>query len=103
MMRRIESRIDPHSADYQRFREANLERIGEFRRRQDEARFERPQRDFDRLEHHGKTFVRDRIKQLLDPGTPFLEFCLQPRYLLPGPPLLWFQSALRLKDYHWPA
>ena len=73
MMRRIESRIDPRSADYQRFDEANRERVGEFRRRQDEARFERPQRDFDRLEHHGKTFVRDRIKQLLDPGTPFLE------------------------------
>ena len=74
MMRRIESKVDPRSADYQRFREANLERIDEFKRRQDEARFDRPQRDFDRLEHHGKHFVRERIKQLLDPGTPFLEF-----------------------------
>lgn len=73
MMRRIESRIDPRSADFQRFREANLERVGEFRARQHEARFERPQRDFDRLAHHGKMFVRDRIEKLLDPGTPFLE------------------------------
>lgn len=74
MMRRIESRVDTHSADYQRYRAKNLDRVGEFRRRQDEARFDRPQRDHDRLAHHGKTFVRDRIKQLLDPGTPFLEF-----------------------------
>jgi 3-methylcrotonyl-CoA carboxylase beta subunit len=73
MMRRIESRIDPRSDDFHRFREANLERVGEFRRRQEAARFERPQRDRDRLAHHGKTFVRDRIRLLLDPGTPFLE------------------------------
>ncbi len=73
MMRRIESRIDPRSDDFRRFREANLERVGEFRRRQEAARFERPQRDRDRLAHHGKTFVRDRIRLLLDPGTPFLE------------------------------
>ncbi len=74
MMRRIESRIDPQGEEFERFRSANLERVREFRRRQDEARFERRQRDLDRLAHHGKTFVRDRIQQLLDPGTPFLEF-----------------------------
>lgn len=73
MMRRIESRIDRRSADFQRFREANLERVSEFRQRQEEARFTRPDRDMNRLAHHGKSFVRDRIKQLLDPGTPFLE------------------------------
>jgi len=72
-MRRIESRIDPRSADYKRFREANLERVSEFHDRQNDARFERPQRDLDRLAHHGKMFVRDRIQQLIDPGTPFLE------------------------------
>ena len=73
MMRRIESRIDPRSADFQRYREANLERVAEFRAMQDAARFERPQRDLDRLAHHGKLFVRERIEQLIDPGTPFLE------------------------------
>ncbi|MCA9505425.1 MAG: acyl-CoA carboxylase subunit beta [Myxococcales bacterium] len=72
-MRRIESRIDPRSADYQRYRAANLERVGAFRRLQEETRRERPQRDLDRLAHHGKTFVHDRIARLLDPGTPFLE------------------------------
>lgn len=74
MMRRIESRIDPRSPQFARFREANLARVEEFRQRQHEARFDRPARDLDRLAHHGKTFVRDRIAQLIDPGTPFLEF-----------------------------
>ena len=74
MMRRIESRIDIHSENYKRFRAKNLERLAEFHQRQDDARFERPQRDRDRLALHGKTFVRERIELLLDPGTPFLEF-----------------------------
>jgi len=73
MMRRIESRIDLHGVDYARFRVRNLERIAEFKRRQEQARHLRPQRDLDRLAHHGKMAVRDRIEQLIDPGTPFLE------------------------------
>jgi len=73
MMRRIESQIDARSADFARFREKNLARVGEFHDRQNEARHSRPQRDFDRLAHHGKQFVRERIEALLDPGTPFLE------------------------------
>ena len=73
MMRRIESRIDPRSAEYQRFLEKNLERVGDFHARQHDARHNRPQRDRDRLAHHGKQFVRDRIAAILDPGTPFLE------------------------------
>jgi 3-methylcrotonyl-CoA carboxylase beta subunit len=72
-MRRIESHVDIHGAEYERFRERNLARVAEFRERQQAARFERPQRDFDRLAHHGKAFVRERIERLLDPGTPFLE------------------------------
>ena len=73
MMRRIESRIDKRGATYQRFREKNLARVAEFRARQEDTRHVRPQRDLDRLAHHGKAFVRDRIERLLDPGTPFLE------------------------------
>ena len=73
MMRRLESRVDTRSAQYQAFRDRNLARIEEFRRRQHEARYERPERDRKRLEHHGKLFIRDRIDKLLDPGTPFLE------------------------------
>ena len=73
MMRRIVSRLDRHGETYRRYRAANLERVAEFRRRQQDARFVRPERDLERLAHHGKLFVRDRIEKLLDPGTPFLE------------------------------
>ena len=74
MMRRIQSRIDTNGERFRRFREANLERVGAFKEQQRATRHERPQRDLDRLAHHGKTFVHDRIAQILDPGTPFLEF-----------------------------
>ncbi|XIA67588.1 acyl-CoA carboxylase subunit beta [Bradyrhizobium sp. TZ2] len=46
----------------------------ELKERQREARFNRPERDLDRLRRQNKLFVRDRIEALLDPETPFLEF-----------------------------
>src|ERR1044072_3054381 len=73
-MRRIQSNLDVRSESFQKNREKNLERIGELRRRQQEARFDRPKRDLDRLARQNKLFVRDRLSLLLDPGTPFLEF-----------------------------
>jgi len=72
-MRRIESNIDTASDTFRENRAHNLERLAEFHRRQDAARFERPERDMQRLARQNKQFVRDRIDQLLDPGTPFLE------------------------------
>ena len=74
MMRRIRSQVDVRSETFQRYRTANRARISEFRRRQEQARFERPERDMERLSRHGKLFVRERIERLIDPGTPFLEF-----------------------------
>ena len=72
-MRRIESRIDPHSESFRRYDAANRARVAEFHERQDEARNARPKRDLDRLARQGKLLPRQRIEQLLDPGTPFLE------------------------------
>jgi len=72
-MRRIESRINPRSVEFLRHRARNLERVAEFRTRQQEARGSRPARDLERIRRQGKLFVRDRIERLLDPGTPFLE------------------------------
>jgi 3-methylcrotonyl-CoA carboxylase beta subunit len=46
----------------------------DLKNKQHEARFKRPQRDLDRLSHHGKLTPRKRLELLLDPGTPFLEF-----------------------------
>jgi acetyl-CoA carboxylase carboxyltransferase component len=42
------------------------------RERERRARYERPQRDLDRLARQRKMFVRDRIEMLIDLGTPFL-------------------------------
>ena len=48
-MRRIESQIDTNAADYKANYAAMSERLKEFHARQHAARFERPQRDIDRL------------------------------------------------------
>ncbi|CAA0091340.1 acyl-CoA carboxylase subunit beta [Zhongshania aliphaticivorans] len=72
-MRRIQSRVNVNSPEYQENLKANEVRLGEFHRRQNAARHERPQRDLDRLERQGKMLPRERLEMLLDPGTPFLE------------------------------
>ena len=73
MLRRIDSRLDTASASYQENYAHNQALAAELSARQREARHVRPQRDLDRLSRQGKLFVRDRLAQLLDPGTPFLE------------------------------
>jgi 3-methylcrotonyl-CoA carboxylase beta subunit len=72
-VRRIESRVNPRSAEFRAWRDCNLARVAELRRRQHEARNVRPARDRERVARQGKLFVRERIAKLLDPGTPFLE------------------------------
>lgn len=73
-MRRIESQINTSSAEYRNNYAAMTARIKEFHARQKAARYERPQRDLDRLKRQNKLTVRERLELLLDPGTPFLEF-----------------------------
>jgi 3-methylcrotonyl-CoA carboxylase beta subunit len=72
-MRRIESQVDVGGAVYRANRDHYTTLIADFRRRQEEARFQRPERDMQRLKRQDKLFVRERIDLLLDPGTPFLE------------------------------
>ena len=72
-MRRLESNIDVNSETYRRFYAHNKAMVADFRAKQDAARFQRPDRDMQRLARQEKLFVRDRIDLLLDPGTPFLE------------------------------
>ena len=72
-MRRIQSRVQTRSPEFERFRARNLERVAELRARQEDARHARPERDLERVRRQGKLFVRERIEKLLDPGTPFLE------------------------------
>ena len=73
-MRRIQSRIDINAVDYRENYAAMTGRLQEFHARQNAARYERPQRDLDRLARQNKLTVRERLDLLLDPGTPFLEF-----------------------------
>src|SRR5712671_5827975 len=72
-MRRIESQLDVNSENFRLNRKHNQRLAAELRERERGARYERPQRDLDRLARQKKMFVRDRIEMLLDPGTPFLE------------------------------
>ncbi len=72
-MRRMESRIDTRDPAYLANAAHNTAMAAQFHARQNAARYDRPARDIERLARQKKMFVRDRLAQLLDPGTPFLE------------------------------
>ncbi|AXQ28692.1 methylcrotonoyl-CoA carboxylase [Solimonas sp. K1W22B-7] len=73
-MKRIESKLNTASAEFQANAAHNRKLAGEFKEKQRAVRHDRPQRDIDRLRQQNKLLVRERLAQLLDPGTPFLEF-----------------------------
>ena len=77
-MRRIESQIDTNAPDFKANHAAMSARLKEFHARQHATRFERPQRDIDRLARQNKLGVRERLKLLLDPGTPFYAKLIMP-------------------------
>ena len=72
-MKRLESMLRTASPDYQANHQHNHRLAEEFKRLQQTARQVRPERDLQRLARQDKLFVRDRLAQLLDPGTPVLE------------------------------
>ena len=72
-MPRIESSLNTNSEDFRRNYRHNKRQAAEFRRKQEATRFERPQRDRDRLARQGKMMAHERVERLRDPGTPFLE------------------------------
>lgn len=72
-MRRIISTLDTSSPTYKSNREHNLGLAEELKERLHTARYDRPQRAWDRLAEQEKLPVRERLKLLLDPGSPFLE------------------------------
>jgi len=73
-VKRIESRINTGSAEFLANAEHNRRLAEAFREKQGAAREQRPERDVERLRKQNKLLVRERIRLLLDPGTPFLEF-----------------------------
>jgi 3-methylcrotonyl-CoA carboxylase beta subunit len=72
-MKRIESKVNTRSPEFQANAAHNRKLAEELREKQRAARHDRPQRDIDRLRKQNKMLVRERLAQLLDPGTPFLE------------------------------
>lgn len=72
-MRRIKSNIDTQSVEFRAYRHHNQKIMMQFHEHQHKARFDRPERDVERLRKQKKLPVRERIDLLLDPGTPFLE------------------------------
>lgn len=73
-MFRIESKINTNSDDFKQNREHNLQILDELRERMELIKLGGPKHHRERHAKRGKLMVRDRIRGLLDPGSPFLEF-----------------------------
>ncbi len=69
----IKSLVNTGSSEFRRRYGINKALAEELKHKQHEARHSRPRRDLDRLEKQGKLTSRERLKRLLDSGTPFLE------------------------------
>ncbi|MCK1546436.1 methylcrotonoyl-CoA carboxylase [Bradyrhizobium sp. 179] len=72
-MLRIASGANVNSQDFRQNELHNRRLADELKERQRAVRFQRPDRELERLRRQNKLFVRDRIDALLDPKTPFLE------------------------------
>jgi len=77
-MERIESRINTASEEFRRNREVMEAAVRQLRETIDRVRLGGPQEARTRHTSRGKLLVRERIRRLLDPGTPFLELSAWP-------------------------
>jgi 3-methylcrotonyl-CoA carboxylase beta subunit len=72
-MERIESRINPASDEFKHNREAALSQVRELREEIERVRMGGPEHARKRHVDRKKLLVRDRVRKLLDPTSPFLE------------------------------
>src|SRR5215469_10861647 len=72
-MERIESRINNASDEFRRNREVMEDAVQQMRERIEQVKLGGPPQARSRHTERGKLLVRERIRRLLDPGTPFLE------------------------------
>jgi acetyl-CoA carboxylase carboxyltransferase component len=72
-MERIESRVSPQSPDFKRNREVMEAQVVRLRADIERIRQGGPENARRRHLERGKLLVRDRVKRLLDPESPFLE------------------------------
>lgn len=73
-MYRIESKIDPHGSEFQENRQHNERLVAELKERVQQVQKGGPAHAHKVHESRGKLSVRERLKRLFDPNTPFLEF-----------------------------
>jgi acetyl-CoA carboxylase carboxyltransferase component len=72
-MERIESRVSPNSPDFKRNRGVMEAQVAELRAAIDRVREGGPENARRRHVERGKLLVRDRVKRLIDPQSPFVE------------------------------
>jgi acetyl-CoA carboxylase carboxyltransferase component len=72
-MASIQTRANPNSEEFRKNKDFHLGLLKELEQAQGLARQGGGEQARKKHEERGKLFVRDRIHQLLDPGTPFLE------------------------------
>lgn len=72
-MYKIESRIKTHSKEFKANKQAMEKAVGELRERLALVKRGGPEHMHEKHGKRGKLFVRDRLRLLLDPETPFLE------------------------------
>lgn len=72
-MDKIKSKISVSSKDFQANKDHNFSLTKTFKERLEKIKLGGPEKYRERHQERGKILVRDRIKGLLDPNTPFLE------------------------------
>ncbi|HUN58797.1 MAG TPA: carboxyl transferase domain-containing protein, partial [Candidatus Binataceae bacterium] len=73
-MERIESRINPNNPDFKRNRDVMAAHVAHLRAELDRIRLGGSENARKLHVERGKLLVRDRVRRLLDPQSPFLEF-----------------------------
>ena len=73
-MDRLPTRVDRSAEDFARRREFNLSLIENLKKRIDEVKRGGGEKYVTRHRSRGKMLARERINEICDPGTPFLEF-----------------------------
>ena len=73
-MDRLPTRIDRNSEDFNRRREFNIQLVEELKQKINEVKEGGGKKYVDRHRSRGKLLARERINEICDPGTPFLEF-----------------------------
>ena len=73
-MDRLPTRVDRSAEDFARRREFNLSLIEDSKKRIDEVKRGGGEKYVTRHRSRGKMLARERINEICDPGTPFLEF-----------------------------